>query len=40
MKKYISPDVEIVTVDEGDVITTSPTVEAPDIDLGFGEFGW
>ena len=36
MKNYTSPEVEIVTVEATDVITTSPGVESPDIDLGFG----
>ena len=42
MKNYISPDIEIVTVSEYDVITTStePDVETPTVDLGYGRFTW
>lgn len=40
MKKYVSPEVEIVTVDQSDVITTSPTVETPEVDLGYGTYNW
>lgn len=42
MKNYISPDFEVVTVSEYDVITTStePDVEAPEVNLGYGQFAW
>ena len=40
MKNYTSPEVEIVTVDATDVITTSIGTEAPEIDLGYGGFAW
>ena len=42
MKKYISPDFEIVTVTSCDIITTSgePDVETPEVDLGYGQFAW
>jgi hypothetical protein len=36
MKNYVSPEIEIMNVVDSDVITTSPGVESPDIDLGFG----
>ena len=43
MKKYLSPDIEIIKVDAGDIITTSPGTETTpkedndgiwDLDLG------
>lgn len=36
MKKYGSPELEILFVADSDVITASPGVESPDIDLGYG----
>ena len=35
--QYSSPDIEIILVDL-DVITSSPSVETPDEDLGFGDW--
>ncbi len=35
MEKYISPKIELLTVDSSDIITTSPGVESPEVDLGF-----
>ena len=35
MKNYVSPELEVVSVDT-DVITTSIGTESPKVDIGFG----
>ena len=36
MKNYVSPELEVVSVNDTDVITTSIGTESPKVDIGFG----
>lgn len=35
---YVSPQLDVLTVNTADIITTSPGVETPGEDLGFGNW--
>ena len=39
MKKYEDPSFEIVIINDGDIITTSPGTSGPTVDEGSGDWG-
>ena len=40
MKKYLTPDLEIVRLENSDVLTSSPGNETPIINGGLGGWEW
>lgn len=40
VKNYNSPEIEVLTVTDCDIITTSPGAESPEVDLGYGRYEW